>query len=128
MAPMHGCKALALITAPGLYACGLALTECAAAATLLLCRSFQTLGLAGLGFSQGFERLHYLLDTAFDGDQLSHRFKKASIVWARAGEQWEGSGWHSIVTVRLLSYSLGFSSLDYSAHLALLSVLRRAGL
>lgn len=39
-------------------------------------RSFQALGLAGLGFSQGFERLHYLLDAAFEGDQLSYRFKK----------------------------------------------------
>lgn len=58
------------------------------------CRSFQALGLAGLGFSQGFERLHYLLDIAFDGEQLSHRFKKARgggwvievVVWVHSGD------------------------------------------
>ena len=50
-----------------------------AAACLVLCRSFQALGLGGLGFSLGFERLHYMLDTAFDGDQLSHRFMKVGM-------------------------------------------------
>ncbi|GAB4821662.1 hypothetical protein N2152v2_008708 [Parachlorella kessleri] len=44
-------------------------------------RSFQALGLGGLGFSLGFERLHYMLDTAFDGDQLSHRFMKEFDMW-----------------------------------------------
>ncbi len=45
---------------------------------LLLCRSFQLLGLQALGFSHGFERLHYLLESAWDGQQLSQKFKKAS--------------------------------------------------
>lgn len=41
-------------------------------------RSFQLLGLQTLGFSQGFERLHYLLECAFDGTtgQLSPKFLK----------------------------------------------------
>jgi len=40
-------------------------------------RTIQALGLATLGFSGGFERLHYMLATAFDGDKLSFKFKKA---------------------------------------------------
>ncbi|EFN50920.1 hypothetical protein CHLNCDRAFT_141711 [Chlorella variabilis] len=44
-------------------------------------RSFQLLGLQTLGFSHGFERLHYLLETAFDGDMLSHKFKKEFDSW-----------------------------------------------
>ena len=44
----------------------------------LLCRGLQTLGLAGLGMSSGFERLHYLLEYAFDADgDLSSAFLKA---------------------------------------------------
>lgn len=38
------------------------------------------MGLAGLGFSLGFERLHYVLENAFDGDELSYRFKKVNLV------------------------------------------------
>ena len=37
------------------------------------------LGLQGLGSSGGFERLHYLLESAFDGDDLSMAFKKVSL-------------------------------------------------
>ena len=41
-------------------------------------RSLQTLGLAGLGMSAGFERLHYLLESAFDTDgDLNPAFLKA---------------------------------------------------
>lgn len=40
-------------------------------------RSFQLLGLHTLGFSQGFERLHFLLESAFDAEgDLSQRFLK----------------------------------------------------
>jgi pimeloyl-ACP methyl ester carboxylesterase len=39
-------------------------------------RTFQLLGLQCLGFSHGFERLHYMLEGAWDGQQLSHKFKK----------------------------------------------------
>lgn len=42
------------------------------------CSSLQLLGLQSLGFSHGFERLHYLLEAAWDGDELSHKFKKVS--------------------------------------------------
>lgn len=34
------------------------------------------MGLQSLGFSHGFERLHYMLEGAWDGQQLSHKFKK----------------------------------------------------
>ena len=36
------------------------------------------LGLQGLGSSGGFERLHYLLEMAFDGPDLSMAFMKVS--------------------------------------------------
>lgn len=40
-------------------------------------RSLQLLGLSTLGFSHGFERLHYMLESAFDADgNLSQRFLK----------------------------------------------------
>lgn len=40
-------------------------------------RSFQLLGLHTLGFSHGLERLHYMLESAFDADgNLSQRFLK----------------------------------------------------
>ena len=41
-----------------------------------ICRTFQMLGLQGLGSSGGFERLHYLLEAAFDGEDLSMAFMK----------------------------------------------------
>ncbi|KAL4424352.1 hypothetical protein ABPG75_001653 [Micractinium tetrahymenae] len=44
-------------------------------------RSFQLLGLQALGFSHGFERLHYLLEAAWDGEELSHKFKKEFDSW-----------------------------------------------
>ncbi|KAI7844714.1 hypothetical protein COHA_001802 [Chlorella ohadii] len=44
-------------------------------------RSFQLLGLQALGFSHGFERLHYLLESAWDGQQLSQKFKKDFDSW-----------------------------------------------
>ena len=41
-------------------------------------RSLQLLGCLGLGYAGGFDRLHYLLDTAFDGNRLSYRFLKVT--------------------------------------------------
>jgi pimeloyl-ACP methyl ester carboxylesterase len=40
---------------------------------VLTARRFQALGMA-FGMSDGFERLHYLLDEAFTGDELADRF------------------------------------------------------
>ncbi len=49
-------------------------------------RGLQTLGLAGLGMSWGFERLHYLLESAFDADgDLSPAFLKARRLWSPQG-------------------------------------------
>ncbi|KAL4859014.1 Proton/sulfate cotransporter 2 [Chlorella vulgaris] len=45
-------------------------------------RSLQLLGLQTLGFSHGFERLHYLIECAWDGDSLSHKFKKEFDSWS----------------------------------------------
>ncbi|KDD75609.1 hypothetical protein H632_c594p1, partial [Helicosporidium sp. ATCC 50920] len=45
-------------------------------------RAFQSLGLSALGFSHGFERLHYLLEQAWDGSRLSLRFCKEFDSWA----------------------------------------------
>ena len=43
------------------------------------CRGLQLLGMSGLGMGGGFERLHYLLESAFDPDgQLSITFLR---VW-----------------------------------------------
>ena len=54
-------------------------------------RSFQLLGLGALGFSHGFERLHYLLEAAFDGGRLSLRFRKDFDNWLRwAVGRWGG--------------------------------------
>ncbi|KAK9800746.1 hypothetical protein WJX73_004303 [Symbiochloris irregularis] len=44
-------------------------------------RGFQLLGLAGLGSGGGFERLHYLLERAFDGPDISHTFLRACENW-----------------------------------------------
>jgi hypothetical protein len=44
-------------------------------------RAFQLLGLSALGFSHGLERLHYLLDAAFDGGVLAHKFLKEFDSW-----------------------------------------------
>jgi pimeloyl-ACP methyl ester carboxylesterase len=48
-------------------------------------RAFQLLGLSALGFAHGFERLHFLLEAAFDSDEpsapLSHAFLKAFDSW-----------------------------------------------
>ncbi|PSC70862.1 Proline iminopeptidase [Micractinium conductrix] len=44
-------------------------------------RSFQLVGLQALGFSHGFERLHYLLESAWDGDHISHKFMKDFDSW-----------------------------------------------
>lgn len=41
-------------------------------------RSLQLLGLHSMGFSTGFERLHYLFEGSFDGPELSRKFLK---VW-----------------------------------------------
>ena len=46
-------------------------------------RGLQTLGLAALGMSSGFERLHYLLESAFDADgDLSPAFLKVRALWS----------------------------------------------
>lgn len=44
-------------------------------------RSFQMLGLQALGFAHGFERLHYALEGAWDGEELSLKFKKDFDTW-----------------------------------------------
>lgn len=49
--------------------------------SLLTPRYFQTLGLAGLGGGGGFERLHYLLENAWDGEELHLGFLKACDNW-----------------------------------------------
>jgi len=50
--------------------------------TLLTPRAFQTLGLSGLGSGGGFERLHYLLESFFDGDDdVNPAFIKAFESW-----------------------------------------------
>ena len=41
---------------------------------LLTPRALQLLGLSGLGSVGGFERLHFLLERAFDGDDISSVF------------------------------------------------------
>ena len=41
-------------------------------------RSLQLLGCLGLGYAGGFDRLHYLLESAFDGNRLSYRFLKVT--------------------------------------------------
>jgi pimeloyl-ACP methyl ester carboxylesterase len=51
------------------------------AGNIITSRSFQALGLSALGFSHGFERLHYLLENPFDGDELSFKFKKDFDSW-----------------------------------------------
>lgn len=49
--------------------------------SLLTPRSFQLLGCLGLGFAGGFDRLHFLLETCFDGEDISYRFMKAFESW-----------------------------------------------
>lgn len=44
-------------------------------------RALQALGLHALGFSAGLERLHYLLEGALEGGQLSYKFKKEFDTW-----------------------------------------------
>ena len=45
---------------------------------LLTPRALQLLGLSGLGSVGGFERLHFLLERAFDGDDISSVFLNVS--------------------------------------------------
>ena len=45
---------------------------------LLTPRALQLLGLSGLGSVGGFERLHFLLERAFDGDEISSVFLNVS--------------------------------------------------
>ena len=48
------------------------------------CRGLQLLGMSGLGMGGGFERLHYLLESAFDPDgQLSITFLRVRRCSAR---------------------------------------------
>ncbi|KAG2483829.1 hypothetical protein HYH03_017352 [Edaphochlamys debaryana] len=50
--------------------------------SLLTPRLFQTLGLSGLGTGGSFERLHYLLDSFFDGEgNMTPSFAKAFESW-----------------------------------------------
>ncbi|KAL6766366.1 hypothetical protein ACKKBG_A35750 [Auxenochlorella protothecoides x Auxenochlorella symbiontica] len=51
------------------------------AGNLLTPRSLQLLGLHSMGFSTGFERLHYLFEGSFDGPELSRKFLKDFDVW-----------------------------------------------
>ena len=53
----------------------------------ILCRAFQLLGL-GLGGGGGMERLHWLLERAFDEDinQLSHTFTLVQALLPSAAE------------------------------------------
>ncbi|EIE21357.1 alpha/beta-hydrolase [Coccomyxa subellipsoidea C-169] len=48
---------------------------------LLTPRSLQLLGLSGLGSGGGFERLHFLLEKAWDGDEISLSFMKSFDGW-----------------------------------------------
>ncbi|CAL8463199.1 g2733 [Coccomyxa elongata] len=48
---------------------------------LLTPRSLQVLGLSGLGSGGGFERLHFLLEKAWDGDHISLSFMKSFDAW-----------------------------------------------
>lgn len=43
-------------------------------------RGFQLLGLSGLGSGGGFERLHYLVERAFDGPDLSLAFLRVCLL------------------------------------------------
>jgi hypothetical protein len=50
----------------------------------VLLRSLQLVGLSALGFAQGFERLHYFIESAWEDaacSRLSHRFLKDFDVW-----------------------------------------------
>jgi len=49
--------------------------------SLLTPRLFQTLGLGGLGSGGGFERMHYLVEDPWDGDELSYSFLKTCESW-----------------------------------------------
>ena len=46
-------------------------------------RGLQLLGLAGLGSGGGFERLHYLLERAFDGPDISLAFLRVRVYVVR---------------------------------------------
>lgn len=59
-------------------------------------RGLQGLGLTGLGQGTGFERLHYLLERAFDGDELSYAFKKVGILPDPGFRVWVG-GFYDIL-------------------------------
>lgn len=50
-------------------------------------RSLQLLGLSALGFSTGFEQLHYMFESAFDGDRLSPKFLKVHHVIVVVGSE-----------------------------------------
>lgn len=65
-------------------------------------RGLQLLGMAGLGMGGGFERLHYLLESAFDADgQLSIAFLRVGVLhrrgralewlYIRGAVHWRGS-------------------------------------
>lgn len=49
--------------------------------SLLTPRYLQTIGLSGLGGGGGFERMHYLFESAWDGDELSYSFLKNCDNW-----------------------------------------------
>ncbi len=74
--PPAACKILQISSTE----CGILLV---AKSIMEFCRTFQMLGLQGLGSSGGFERLHYLLESAFDGPDLSMAFMKV-MLWPSA--------------------------------------------
>jgi hypothetical protein len=56
------------------------------------CRGLQLLGMSGLGMGGGFERLHYLLESAFDPDgQLSITFLRVSCCSAQTATAHQAS-------------------------------------
>uniref|UniRef100_A0A7N0T2K0 AB hydrolase-1 domain-containing protein n=1 Tax=Kalanchoe fedtschenkoi TaxID=63787 RepID=A0A7N0T2K0_KALFE len=57
---------------------------------LLTPRGLQTLGLSGLGSSSGFERLHYMLERAWDPIIVPGSPKRISYYFLNAFENWSG--------------------------------------
>lgn len=64
------------------------------------------LGLQGLGTSGGFERLHYLLESAFDGPDLSMAFMKVTLLLP-------GPAYQEQLLENLLTGSLGISGIQF---------------
>lgn len=81
------------------------------ASNYLTPRSFQVLGINCLGFSSGFERLYYMLESAFDIDgNLSYKFLKEF----DAAMPWDSNPLYAIMHENI--YCQGNSSSDWAAH------------